>query len=184
MPTTLPMNTIAKITTQMLAVISSFIAIATPTGDAHAHESHLGMIEVFYGPTDIYNISVFTIPVKGNFHMAVHLSSLDSNTRLIQPSIAISASGPQNSYHKIKPIASTNGIDNSISYQVDIPIEYVGEWIFTLKIEGSSGISNVNFPVDVVEHKEVNWGVSSMLILAFTPIIWSIASKIRQRHKV
>ena len=83
----------------------------------------------------------------------------------------------------VGPVAGIASIDGPNLFTVDLPIDEVGQWVFTIRVRGSQGEDSVDIPLTVSRRGSVNLGVVGILLILVVVAGLAALSWGRKRRK-
>ena len=148
------------------AVVLSTIATASfPASLAMANGVHSGSREVYAGNVGPYFMKVNTAPFVGTMHFIVYVSRAGGPEPVHDAEIRISGRRVAGEFPDVGPTPGVASLDGPNLYTVDLPVEEVGEWVFTARVGGSLGEAAVDIPLTVGRRGGVNLGVIGIVMV-------------------
>ncbi len=156
-----------KVRLLTIAALAMGILVAAAIGgpQASANGIHPNAREVFSGAVGPYFLRVTTAPLVGNMHFVVHLSQADGVQPVDDAGIAVWGRPDDANLSPVGPVAGIASIDGPNLFTVDLPIDEVGQWVFTIRVRGSQGEDSVDIPLTVSRRGSVNLGVVGILLI-------------------
>ena len=106
---------------------------------AAANGIHPNAREVYSGAVGPYFLRVTTAPIVGNMHFVVHLSQADGVQPVDDAEIAVWGRPDDANLPPVGPVDGIASLDGPNLFTVDLPIDEVGQWVFTVRVAGRSG---------------------------------------------
>ena len=148
------------------AIVLSIIAAALfPASSAIANGAHAGSREVYAGNVGPYFMKVNTAPFVGTMHFIVYVSRAGGPDPVQDAEIRILARRTAGDIPDVGPVPGMASLDGPNLYTVDLPVEEVGEWVFTTRISSSLGDAAVDIPLTVERRASVNLGVIGIVLV-------------------
>ena len=122
------------------------------------------------GPYEL-RVGVFPgTPRVGNLHLSIQVKDAALGEVLTGGAVTVTADGPEGATD-VGPVAAVTSLDSPQFYDVDILLDAVGRWNFTLDIEGELGAAALEVPLDVSEAE----GFSLIFLLAIAIAFLALA---------
>jgi hypothetical protein len=157
------------------------LVVALTGGQARANGPHVGARDVFTGTAGPYQVTVRTAPVVGNMHLSIYVAQAVDAQPISNASVRVSGEGPQDISQIAESASATATLDQPGWYGVILVVKEVGDWRFTLTIDGPMGGASVDFPVKVVKASSVPWGLIVPAALALGLLVWWMLSSRRRK---
>ena len=116
---------------------------------AAANRIHPNAREVYSGAVGPYFLRVTTAPIVGNMYFVVHLSKADGVQPVDDAEIAVWGRPDDANLPPVGPVAGVASLDGPNLFTVDLPVDEVGQWVFTMRVRGSLGEDSVDIPLTV-----------------------------------
>ena len=87
-------------------------------------------------------------PRVGNLHLSIQVKDAARGEILTRGAVTVTANGPEGATD-VGPVRANTSPDSPQFYDIDIPLDAVGRWNFTLDIEGELGDAVLEVPLDV-----------------------------------
>ncbi len=167
------------------ALALGFLAAAAVFGvaPATANGIHPNARDVFSGAVGPYFLRVTTAPIVGNMHFVVYLSQADGIGPVEQAEIALWGRLGGEDPQSVGPVSGVASLDGPNLFTVDLPVDEVGQWVFTLRVRGSLGEDSVDIPLTVSRRGSVNLGVVGILLVLVVVAGLAALSWGRKRRK-
>ena len=138
------------------------------------------------GPYEL-RVGVFPgTPRIGNLHLSIQVKDAERGEILTGAAVTVTANGPEGATD-VGPVRAVTTLDSPQFYDVDIPLDVVGRWDFTLDIEAELGDAALEVPLHVSEAEGFNLIFLLALAIAFLALaIWTwdrVRGKRRQRRQ-
>ena len=168
----------------MVALAGALALLAlSPTAVADANGIHSAAREVFAGDVGSYSVRVVTAPIVGNVHMDIYVASVGTSDPVVNAALQISGQGPLEGLPLIGPIPAKGSLVGPNWYSVDLQVEEVGDWFFTLEVDSSLGQEAVDFPLLIVQRGSINWGIIAILVVFLVAVPLVVLPLRRLRKK-
>ncbi|MCE2404837.1 MAG: hypothetical protein J4F43_06740 [Dehalococcoidia bacterium] len=113
------------------------------------------------------------IPRVGNLHLSIQVRDAAQGTILTGGAVTVTATGPEGST-AVGPVAAVASLESPQFYDVDVPLDTIGRWNFTLQVEAELGNAALDVPLDVSEAEGFNLIFLLALAIAFLALaIWT-----------
>ena len=167
------------------ALAMGFLAASAVFGvaPAAANGIHPNAREVYSGAVGPYFLRVTTAPIVGNMHFVVHLSQADGVQPVDDAEIAVWGRPDDANLPPVGPVAGVASLDGPNLFTVDLPVDEVGQWVFTIRVRGSPGEDSVDIPLTVSRRGSVNLGVVGILLVLVVVAGLAALSWGRKRRK-
>ena len=167
------------------ALAMGFLVAAAVFGvaPAAANGIHPNAREVYSGAVGPYFLRVTTAPIVGNMHFVVHLSQADGVQPVDDAEIALWGRPDDANLPPVGPVAGIASIDGPNLFTVDLPVDEVGQWVFTMRVRGSLGEDSVDIPLTVSRRGSVNLGVVGILLVLVVVVGLTALSWGKKRRK-
>ena len=170
--------TIAALAMGILAAAAVF-----GVSPAAANGIHPNARDVFSGAVGPYFLRVTTAPLVGNMHFVVYLSQADGVQPVDDAEIALWGRPDDANLPPVGPDAGVASLDGPNLFTVDLPVDEVGQWVFTVRARGESGEGSVDIPLTVSRRGSVNLGVVGILLVLVVVAGLAALSWGRKRRK-
>ncbi len=112
-------------------------------------------------------------PRVGNLHLSIQIKDAAQGTILTGGAVTVAATGPEGST-AVGPVAAVASLESPQFYDVDVPLDAIGRWNFTLQVEAELGTAALDVPLDVSEAEGFNLIFLLALAIAFLALaIWT-----------
>ena len=136
---------------------------------------------------DPFLISVGTIPetpVAGNLHLTMKVMEKSTSIFVLDATIIVSGTGPSDRATGVGPIVATNNSLDPTFYDVNLSVDEIGKWLFTISIEADLGEADVTFEIEVVKSSPVSGIIALAVLIALVTILGlSIRALVREQQK-
>ena len=132
---------------------------------AAANGIHPNARDVYSGAVGPYFLRVTTAPIVGNMHFVVYLAQADEVTPVEQAEIALWGNLGGDDPQSVGPVDGIASLDGPNLFTVDVPVNEVGQWVFTVRARGAEGKAAVDIPLTVSRRGSVNLGVVGILLV-------------------
>ncbi len=146
-------------------VLSTIATASFLASSAMANGVHAGSREVYAGNIGPYFMKVTTAPFVGTMHFIVYVSRAGGPEPVHDAEIRISGRHVAGEFPDVGPTPGVASLDGPNLYTVDLPVEEVGEWVFTAQVGGSLGEGAVDIPLTVGRRGGVNLGVIGIVVV-------------------
>ena len=150
------------------ALVLSILAAATALGghQASANGIHPNARDVYAGAVGPYFLRVTTAPFIGTMHFVVYLAQSDGETPVNGAEISLwGRTVGSEEFQAAGPIDGQPSPDGPNLYTVDIPVNEIGSWVFTVSIKSPLEENSVDIPLTVGRRGGVNLGVVGILLI-------------------
>ena len=124
-----------------------------------ANGIHPNARDVYSGAVGPYFLRVTTAPIVGNMHFVVYLAQADEVTPVEQAEIALWGNLGGDAPQSVGPVDGVASLDGPNLFTVDVPVNEVGQWVFTVRARGAEGEASGDIPLTVSRRGSVNLGV-------------------------
>ena len=157
------MMKVSLLTTALALVM---LAVASFGGSqASANGIHAGSREVFSGSVGPYFLRVSTAPFVGTMHFVVFLAHADETQPVDEAEIALSGQPAGGESPPIGPVHAIPSLDGPNLFTADVPVNEVGQWVFTMRVLSEAGEESVHIPLTVGRRGSINLGVVGILLV-------------------
>ena len=112
-------------------------------------------------------------PRVGNLHLSIQIRDAAQGEILTRGAVTVTAKGPEGSTG-VGPVAAVASPDSPQFYDVDVFLDAIGRWQFTLDIEAELGHAALDVPLDVSEAEGFSLIFLLALAIAFLALaIWT-----------
>lgn len=147
-----------------LSILAASATLGGPQTSANG--IHPNARDVYAGAVGPYFMRVTTAPFIGNMHFVVFLAESDGETPVEGAEISLwgrTTGGEE--FQAAGPIDGQPSPDGPNLYTVDIPVNEIGRWVFTVNVSDASGENSVDIPLTVGRRGGVNLGVVVILLI-------------------
>ena len=154
---------------------------------ASANGIHPNARDVYSGAIGPYFMRVTTAPIVGNMHLVVFLAQPDGVEPVQGAEIFLWGRFTGEDFQAAGPVEGVPSLDGPNLYTVDIPVNEVGQWVFTVQVRGPAGEGSVDIPLTVTRRGSVNLGVVGILlvlvvIVGLVALSWGRKRRRRRGH--
>ena len=132
---------------------------------ASANGIHPNARDVYVGPVGPYFLRVTTAPIVGNMHFVVFLAQPDEVQPVGGAEISLWGRSTGEEFQTAGPVAGVPSLDGPNLYTVDIPVDVIGPWLFSVNVNSPLGEGSVNIPLTVARRGSINLGIVGILLV-------------------
>ncbi len=138
---------------------------------------------VYSGAAGPYFLRVTTAPIVGNIHFVLFLAHADEVEPVQGAEFSLWGRATDGEFQAAGPVEGVPSPDGPNLYTVDIPVNEVGPWVFTVQVGGPNGEGSVDIPLTVTRRSSVNLGVVGILLVLVVIVGLVALSWGRRRRK-
>jgi hypothetical protein len=132
---------------------------------ASANGIHPNARDVYAGAVGPYFLRVTTAPIVGNMHFVVFLAQSDEIQPVEAAEITLWGRSTGEEVRTAGPVAGVPSLDGPNLYTVDVSVDEIGPWLFTVSVSGPLGEGSADIPLTVARSGSVNLGVVGILLV-------------------
>ncbi len=132
---------------------------------ASANGIHAGSREVFSGSVGSHFMRVTTAPFLGTMHFVVFLAQSDEVRPVEAAEITLWGRSTGEEIWTAGPAAGVPSLDGPNLYTVDLDVDAIGQWLFTVNVRSPLGEASAEIPLTVGRRGSVNLGVVGILLV-------------------
>ncbi len=133
-----------------LVALLALALAAMPFRPAHANGQVSNFVSKTAGPYEIVMGTSPASPTIGSLHIAVLVNDLATRTPVLDARVMVTGNGPGDGA-QIGPVEAQLGLTSAAFYEVNTSVDRIGQWVFTLNVEGRLGQASAEFPIEVRE---------------------------------
>lgn len=134
----------------LVALFALALAVL-PGRAAHANGQVSNFVSKAAGPYEIVMGTSPASPTIGSLHIAVLVNDLATRQPVLDARVMVTGKGPGEDAPAIGPMEAQRGITSAVFYEVNTSVDRIGQWVFTLNVEGRLGQASAEFPIEVRE---------------------------------
>ena len=148
-----------------------------------ANGIHPNARDVYAGAVGPYFLRVTTAPIVGNMHFVLFLAQPDEVEPVEGAEISLWGRSTGEVFQAAGPVDGVPSLDGPNLYTVDIPVNEVGRWVFSVQVRGPEGEGAVDIPLTVTRRGSVNLGVVGILLVLVVVVGLVVLSWGRKRRR-
>ncbi len=158
-----------------LVALLALALAAMPGRTADANGQVSNFVSKTAGPYEIVMGTSPASPTIGSLHIAVLVNDLATRAPVLDARVMVTGRGPGADAAQIGPVEAQRGLTSAAFYEVNTSVDRIGQWVFTLNVEGRLGQASAQFPIEVREPNPIMSifatvvGVIALLVLGY---IW------------
>ncbi len=134
------------------------------------------------GPYEVGLGTIPRTPVVGNLHLSLRVQDASTSGAISAASVTVVGVGPANGSN-VGPIAATPDLLSPSFYDVNLRVDRVGAWEFTVEVSGSLGDSSAVFDLQVRTVNPLPGIITVVVLVAFLIILGlSLRAYLRERR--
>ena len=135
------------------------------SSQASANGIHPNARDVYAGDVGPYFMRVTTAPIVGNMHFVIFLAQSDEVQPVEAAEISLWGRLIGEELQTAGPVAGLPSLDGPNLHTVDIAVNEVGQWVFSIQVRGPEGEGAVDIPLTVSRRGSINLGVVGILLI-------------------
>jgi hypothetical protein len=164
--------------TRNIAALAAFVtALAAVALWPAVAEAHGGVTEFRKERAGPYEVAFGTSP-RSPSPGAVHVSLriVDSATGVAVPGAAVAMSGrvlneDGSVLESFQDVPATPFEEDPVFWDIDLAVVTVGDWVFSISVEGEEGAGEADFDVRVQESSPVTGIITVIVLVAFLSVV-------------
>lgn len=150
------------------------MAVATWPAVAEAHGGVTEFKKVRAGPYEVAFGTSPRSPGPGSVHVSLRV--VDSATGVAVPDAQVSMSGrvlgeDGAEIESFSDVRASVFESDPVFWDIDLAVEVVGDWVFTVNVNGDEGAGSADFEVRVRESSPVTGIITVVVLVAFLSVV-------------
>ena len=158
-------------------VVTMAVLVAAAVSWPYSVEAHGGVTEFRKGLAGPYEVAFGTSPRSpspGSVHVSLRVVDLEQGLAVPDASVAMSGYVLDERGSELDSFGALEADlyeEDPVFWDIDLSVEQVGDWVFTVAVEGDLGEGSVDFDVKVRESNPTTGIITIVVLVAFLSVV-------------
>ena len=164
--------------TRHIAALAAFVAVLTAVtlwpAIAEAHGGVTEFRKELAGPYEVAFGTSPRSPSPGAVHVSLRV--VDASTGVAVPDASVAMSGQVRGedgsvLERFEDVPATSFTEDPVFWDIDLAVTKVGDWVFSVRVDGEEGVGAAEFDVRVRESSPVTGIITVVALVAFLSVV-------------